>query len=340
MTTVAFPGLGIERFTLNPTAFTIPLFGGIEVKWYGIIITFGIVLAFLYCAYRAKQQGIVFDDLIDVAIFTIIFAIVGARVGYVLFSLDQYDSFLEMINIRNGGLQIYGGIIAGFITVLIVCKVKKLNTLKIFDSIAPALLIGQIIGRWGNFMNGEAHGGIGSEKSPLYFIRMELSPYYMNGEYHIGPEAVHPTFLYESLWNLIGFMIIHFTYKKKKFDGQFMFTYFAWYGFGRMFIEMLRTDSLTVKDIRVSVVIGAVTFVVGTAGLIYGLIKAKKNPTASNVFKPIFKNAEPVVEAAQDDSDETVTEEVTETKEDIEQKFNELVNDNKNDEGEQNGKNN
>ena len=127
MVTISFPGLGIENFTVNRVAFTIPLFGGLEVRWYGMIITLGIILAFLYCAYRAKQEGIVFDDLLDIAIFTIPCSIIGARAYYVLTSLDQYHSFYDVIAIWNGGLAIYGGIIAGAITIFTVCRIKKIK---------------------------------------------------------------------------------------------------------------------------------------------------------------------------------------------------------------------
>ena len=158
LTTISFPGLGIDKFTINPVAFTIPLFDGIEVRWYGILITIGIILAFIYCAYRTKQEGIIFDDLLDVAIFTVIFGVIGARAGYVLFSLDKYLQYLDseggflymlkkMVSINEGGLQIYGAVIVGAITILIVCKKKKINALKMLDSAAPAVMIGQIIGR-------------------------------------------------------------------------------------------------------------------------------------------------------------------------------------------------
>ena len=174
MVTVSFPGIGIGEFTINPVAFEIPIFGGIQVRWYGILITLGIILAFTYCAFRAKQEGINFDNLLDIAIYTIIFSVIGARAGYVLFSLENYTKYLDthgfwymikrMISINEGGLQIYGAIIVGAITILIVCKIKKLSPLKMLDSVAPAVMIGQIIGRWGNFCNGEAHGSVIPQK--------------------------------------------------------------------------------------------------------------------------------------------------------------------------------
>ncbi len=284
MTTVSFPGLGIGEFTINPVAFTIPIGEGIAVRWYGLIIVTGMILAFLYCAFRSKQEGIVFDDLLDIAIFTIVFSVVGARLYYVLTSLDQYDSFWEIFEIWNGGLAIYGGVIAGAITIFAVCRFKKYKiqkTLAFMDSVAPALLIGQIIGRWGNFCNGEAFGTVIPEGNPLYFIRMALS----SGNTGYKLMEVHPTFLYESLWNLIGFIIIHALYKKKKFHGQMVLMYLSWYGFGRMFIEGLRTDSLYVGVFRISQVVGFLCFVIGGIALVYFLYKAIRREKDAAVYE-------------------------------------------------------
>lgn len=288
MVKIAFPGLGIDTFSIDPVAFSIPIFGGISVRWYGLIITIGIILAFLYCSYRAKQEGIVFDHLLDIAIFTIVFGIIGARTGYVLFSLKDhtYESFYDVIAIWNGGLQIYGAIIAGAITIIVVCLIKKLNPLKMLDATAPAVMIGQILGRWGNFCNGEAHGGIVSEGNPLYFLRMGLFPHDFKDVSDMA--YVHPTFLYESVWNLIGFVIIHFLYKKKKFDGQIVLMYLAWYGFGRMFIEMLRTDSLMLGPIRISVLIGFICFVLGTALIVINLIRLGIKKSTNEEYTPAY----------------------------------------------------
>lgn len=285
MTKISFPGLGIGEFTINPVAFTIPIGSGIEVRWYGIIIVTGIILAFLYSAYRSKQEGIIFDDLLDIAIFTIVFAVIGARAYYVLTSLDKYDSFGEMIAIWNGGLAIYGAVIAGAITVFIVCKVKKLNAVKMMDAAAPAVMIGQIIGRWGNFCNGEAFGEVLTEGNWLYFIRMGLN------SHNTGFETmmVHPTFLYESLWNLVGFIIIHFLYNKKKFDGQVVLMYLTWYGFGRMLIEGLRTDSLYIGVFRISQVVGFLCFVLGMIALIVLFIRANRQEKDKEEYIPAYK---------------------------------------------------
>lgn len=286
MVTLSFPGIGIEEFSLDPVAFSIPLFGGIEIRWYGLIITLGIILAFTYCAWRAKQESISFDHLLDIAIFTIIFGVLGARAYYVLLSLDSYDSFYDVIAIWNGGLAIYGGIIAGALTIFIVCKIKKIKPLKMLDAVAPAVMIGQILGRWGNFFNGEAYGTQIHQDSFLYFARMGISPHNIEGVR--GMAYVHPTFLYESLWNLAGFILIHFLYKKKKFDGQVLLMYLGWYGFGRMFIEGLRTDSLSVGEFRISQVVGFLCFVISALLLIIGLAKAHRQKLTDGAYDPTY----------------------------------------------------
>ncbi len=301
MKTVSFPGLGIDEFTLNPVAFSI---GSLEVRWYGIIITLGIIFAFLYCAFRAKQEGISFDDVLDITIFTVIFAIIGARAYYVLTSLDKYDSFYDVIAIWEGGLAIYGAIIAGGLTVFLVCRYKKIKFMKMFDATAPAVMIGQILGRWGNFFNGEAYGEELLEGNFLYFIRMGLLP---NIESRTRIHYFHPTFLYESLWNLVGFIIINALYKKKKFDGQVFYMYIAWYGFGRMLIEGLRTDSLYVGVFRISQVVGFVCFVVGTLLLIINLFKARRATLTAKEYSPAYPKF--VTTASIEETDNTAEEE-------------------------------
>ena len=299
MVTISFPGIGIDNFMVNKVAFSI---GNLEVRWYGIIITLGIILVVAYCAYRAKQEQISVDDLLDMAIFTIIFAIIGARLYYVLTSLSEYDSFYEVIAIWEGGLAIYGGIIAGAITIYVVCRIKKISFAKAFDMVAPAVMIGQILGRWGNFFNGEAYGREIAENSIFYFIRMGLIP---NIESASKMHYFHPTFLYESLWNLVGFIIINALYKKKKFDGQICLMYISWYGFGRMLIEGLRTDSLYVGAFRISQVIGFLCFVVGSVLLIYNLVKARRTTLTSFDYAPVYPNFSHT--APKVSSDETVS---------------------------------
>ena len=273
---ISFPGLGIPEFKVNSVAFE--LFGR-EIAWYGIIITLGMILACTYVIFRAKQNNIIPDDIIDLALFTISFGVLGARLYYVLTSLDSYDSFWDVFKIWEGGLGIYGGIIAGLLTIFIFCRVKKFNFLLFADMISPAVMIGQMLGRYGNFMNAEAYGG----ETTLPW-RMGIRNTYAGIPY--GETIyVHPTFFYESLWNFIGFVLLNLIYKKKKFDGQIFYMYFAWYGFGRMFIELLRSDSLYISSYhtwwtKISFLVGATFFLVFSSLLIINFIKTKKSSKA------------------------------------------------------------
>lgn len=282
MITMSFPGLGIQEFSVDPVLFS---FGKIEVRWYGLIITLGIILALTYCAYRSKQAGISFDDLLDIALFTIPCSVIGARLYYVLTSLDEFHSFGEVIAIWNGGIAIYGAIIAGAITIFCVCRYKKISVLKMLDIVGPAVMIGQILGRWGNFFNGEAYGSEVLEGNLLYFMRMGLIP---NMESATQMHYFHPTFFYESIWNLLGFILIQIFYKKRKFDGQIVLSYLTWYGFGRMFIEGLRTDSLYVGVFRISQVVGFVCFVVCGILLIVNLVKANRQRITDSGYNPTY----------------------------------------------------
>ncbi|MBO5967719.1 MAG: prolipoprotein diacylglyceryl transferase [Clostridia bacterium] len=266
MVTVSFPGLGIGEISFNKVALS--LFGTIEVRWYGIIMVTGIILAFLYAYYRSKHEGVSFDDLLDYAIFTVLSGIVGARLYYVITSGQKY-TFGEIFAIWNGGIAIYGAIIGGATALLCVSLYKKIKWQKVFDMVCPGVMIGQIVGRWGNFFNGEAYGESPAEDSLLYFMRMELRHEGWSNSY-----ICQPTFLYESLWNLVGFLIINALYKKKKFDGQVFLMYITWYGFGRMFIEGLRTDSLMVGTFRISQVVAFLCFIVGFALLVYLGVRA------------------------------------------------------------------
>ena len=253
---VSFEGLGIKWFRVNPVAFSIPKFT--DVRWYGILITIGIVLAFLYVAkWRAKDAGYHFDDVIDFVLFTVPIGVIGARLFYV-FTYPGFNLARDWYKIWEGGLAIYGGIIFGIAAIIGVALYKKVRILRLLDCTAPAVMIAQAIGRWGNFFNGEAFGA----NTGTFFLRMGLSmDPSTEAVYH-----VHPTFLYESLWNIIGFALINVFYKKKKFDGQITLEYIGWYGLGRFFIELLRQDSLPLKlgkyNFRISAVIGLLCFVV------------------------------------------------------------------------------
>ena len=241
---IEFPGLGL---TLNPPAgFSI---GSFEVRFYGLIIAMGLILAVCYALRRKEQFGLSEDDLLDGVLWIAPFAIVCARLYYCAFEWEQYASNpISILYIWEGGIAIYGAVIGAAIGVIIHCKVfKKISVLATLDLVSLGFMIGQMMGRWGNFFNREAHGGVTDS-----FLRMGLiNPVTGQGAYY------HPTFLYESLWNLVGFILIHFLSKKRKYDGQVALYYVAWYGLGRAMIEGLRTDSLWWGNFRVSQVLAA-----------------------------------------------------------------------------------
>lgn len=296
-TTVSFPGLGIGEFSVDRVAFHIL---GKPVYWYGVIIMLGIVAAFIHVIIRSKREGFTVDDVMDLGIFTVLFGVLGARLYYVVTTLDshEYKTFLDVIAIWEGGLAIYGGIIGGCAALVLTAARKKINPLKVMDAVAPGVMLAQAIGRWGNFMNGEAFGYEVAEGTALYPFRMGLISDYT----HTGNEMhfYHPTFLYESVWNVVGFIIISFLYRKKKFNGQIALMYFAWYGFGRMFIEGLRTDSLYVGPFRISQVVGGVCFVAGVALIIAGMILVSKGKLDKWLT---VRWAEPVLAQGQTEAD-------------------------------------
>ena len=304
-TIVSFPGLGIGEFSLDRVAFHI---FGKPVYWYGVIIMLGIVAAFIHVIVRSKREGFTVDDVMDLGIFTVLFGVLGARLYYVVTTLDshEYKTFLDVIAIWEGGLAIYGGIIGGCAALVLTAARKKINPLKVMDAVAPGVMLAQAIGRWGNFMNGEAFGYEVAEGSALYPFRMGLISDYT----HTGNEMhfYHPTFLYESVWNVVGFIIISFLYRKKKFNGQIALMYFAWYGFGRMFIEGLRTDSLYVGPFRISQVVGGICFVAGVALIIAGMILVSKGKLDKWLTvrwaEPVLAQGQTEAEPETDDADE------------------------------------
>ena len=281
---ISFPNLGIS-FKINRVAFT--LFGR-DIYLYAIILACGMIGAVLYSIWRAKKsEGIGSDDIIDYGISAIICAIIGARLYYVLTTLDNYHSFVDVIAIWNGGLGFYGGLIGGVLAVIVLSKIKKINVFKVFDLASPALLLGQLVGRWGNFVNGEAYGSC--DFFEFFGFKLNLSgcknlPWLMKIENISDGVAVssvlcQPTFLYESLWNIVGFVLLNVLYKKKKFDGQIFLYYLCWYGFGRMIIEGLRTDSLYVGNIKISQLVGLLCFIVCAVLIFVGpkIFKSKNN---------------------------------------------------------------
>ncbi len=279
---IAFPGLGIGEFELNRVFLKI---GSFTVYWYGIIICIGIILGFAVAFMRMKKIGVTTDDLSDLILVCVPSAIIGARLYYVLAELDTYHSFYEMIAVWNGGLAIYGGVIAGILSFTLVCRHKKKPLLKMYDCAAPGLILGQIIGRWGNFFNAEAFGSASSYE----FLGKEYDISALSARnplrMTINGDAVHPTFLYESLWNLAGFILMNVFFKKKAFDGEVLLWYLAWYGLGRCFIEGLRTDSLTSGGIRISQLLALLCFGAGSIAIIVMRIKKhseRKKENGSN----------------------------------------------------------
>ena len=264
-TVISFPDLGWGPFTLNRFVFE-DLFGFLSVAWYGLIICIGMILGCGVVLWNAvKREGFEFDSFLDYFIFTIPLAVVGARVMYVAAQWEQYDSFMDMIAIWNGGIAIYGGVLTGILVVLIVAKVKKHNPLKVFDAMIPGLFLGQAIGRWGNFVNGEAFG----EETSLPWGMM------VNGE---GP--FHPTFFYESLITFTGFLLSMFLiYRIKKADGQVFSFYLVWYGIGRTLVETLRLDSLYIGSFRLAQCIGIFTAMAGIVLFVFlSLVKDHSDP--------------------------------------------------------------
>ena len=254
-TLISFPGLGLE---LDPPS-TIQL-GPLTIHFYGLIIAVGMLLAVLYASKRSKEFGLKEDDLIDGVLWVAPFAIICARLYYCIFEWDQYASNpIFILYIWNGGLAIYGGVLGAVIGLSVFCKVRKIKATAMMDVVSLGLLIGQLVGRWGNFMNREAFGAPTDS-----FLRMGL--------YNTATGAVeyyHPTFLYESLWNFVGFLLLHFLSKKRKYDGQVALGYVAWYGLGRAFIEGLRMDSLYWGPFRVSQVLAGVSCVAAVAVLLW-----------------------------------------------------------------------
>ena len=283
MTKIAFPNLpGLRDLVFELSRDVAPSLG-IHIKWYGVFIAIGFLLALLYGCKRCEEFGVKQDDLLDLVIVGLPAAIVGARLYYVAHKWnDLYaDDPISALYIWEGGLAIYGAIIAVVIALLVLCRKKKLNLPGASDVVFLGFLIGQACGRWGNFVNGEAYGTV-----------TDL-PWGMSIN---GRAPVHPTFFYESLWNLIGFILLHNYSKKRKFDGEITLLYMAWYGFGRMLIEGLRTDSLYVvgTQIRVSQLLAGVCFLV-CGGLLIWLHKTKK-------YKPLSPAPQETPEAPQEEN--------------------------------------
>lgn len=252
----------------DPVAFKI---FGFDIMWYGVLIGFGIILAFILAYFNSKRKGLKFENLIDIFLIAFPCAIIGARVYYVIFEWSNYKhNFIDIFNIRQGGLAIHGGLIGAFLAAFIYTKIKKINFLAYADLVAPSIILAQGIGRWGNFMNSEAHGGLVSKefisKFPLFIQR----GMFIDGEYY------HPTFLYESIWDLlVCIVLVIILYKVKKgYEGIVISSYMILYSLGRFFIEGLRTDSLMFLGFRIAQLISFAGIILG---IIFIIIIIRKN---------------------------------------------------------------
>ena len=281
--TIEFPNIGIH---LKNVGDHITVFG-FDIAYYGMIIGLGILVGIFIAAAEAKRTGQKEEDYFDLSIYAVIFSIIGARLYYVAFSWDMYkDNLLDIFNLREGGLAIYGGVIAAVISVLVLAKVKHLSAPQIFDTIAMALLNGQMLGRWGIFFNREAFGGytdsLFAMRLPLDAVRSSDVTEQMRRHIEridgVSYIQVHPTFLYESLWCMV-LLIILFAYRKhKKYEGELFLMYLFGYGLGRFWIEGLRTDQLLLPGVGIAVsqlLAGAI--VVGTGAAMLYLRKKHKN---------------------------------------------------------------
>ena len=280
---IQFPELG-WTFHINPTAFTV---FGIDIQWYGLIITFGLVLAMVYVMPRMKKFGIDSESAIDAIICGVLGGIVGARAYYVILRWDSYKGdLMSIINTRNGGLAIYGGLIGAISVGLIVCKVRRIKFLPMLDICSLGFLIGQGIGRWGNFVNQEAFGTntdniLGMTGGEIRRTILESSSLCETMDYL---KPVHPCFLYESVWCLLGFLLISLYSKRRKYDGQILLMYMAWYGAERFVVEGLRTDSLMSGNIRFSQMLSLVICVVSVIVQTIMFFSVRRNPEKYTLY--------------------------------------------------------
>lgn len=259
MNIIAFPGLGIDALTIKNTFSVF----GFEIHYYGVIIALGIVLAYIFALYEGKSRDISSDTILDIILYGLPSAVVCARIYYVIFQWDYFKrNPSDIIKIWEGGIAIYGAVIGAIISTYIYCRVKKIQFLKMADIGAFGLLIGQAIGRWGNFVNAEAYGG--STNLPWRMQLLDLGI------------SVHPTFLYESLWNICVFIILFLYRKKQKFDGEIFLMYLTGYGLGRFWIEGLRADSLYLGPVRISQMVALACVLSGLVLIIYFRKKQKK----------------------------------------------------------------
>lgn len=276
---IVFPGFGVS-LSVDPDAFTI---FGLSIKWYGIMIALGMLLAMIYGFSRTKEFGLDSDRVIDAVFAGVIGAVIGARLYYVTLHSESYHDIKSVLAIRDGGLAIYGGIIGALLFGCITAKIRKVKVLPLLDVASPCLFIGQCLGRWGNFFNQEAFGS--NTALPWGMSGGRIQNYLMNHQAELAGKGidvdpflpVHPCFLYESLWCGIGFLLLHFYHKKRKFDGEMFCMYALWYGLGRAFIEGLRTDSLYIGGVRASQALAVISSVTALAIIRIIKLRIKKN---------------------------------------------------------------
>ncbi|MCR5215032.1 MAG: prolipoprotein diacylglyceryl transferase [Eubacterium sp.] len=312
MNGIYFPGLGIS-FDNVPKGFHI---GSFFLPLYAVVITTGFILAYFVSLKEAKRTGQDDETYLDFFIAMVLPSIIGARIYYIIFNLDRFvadgksfgQTLLDMVNIRNGGLGIYGGLIVGTITALIFCRVKKVRLPLLADTVTMGVLIGQILGRWGNFFNRECFGAYTSSvfrmaipegyyntsfynemvRDGIITSQMQANTEMVNG---VSCITVHPTFIYEGLWNLMLLVIIFFYRKHKKFDGELAMLYVAGYGVGRFIVEALRTDSLMIGSFKISQVVAILCIIIAVAVIIYNRVRISRIPV-SNVGKAAISHDE------------------------------------------------
>jgi phosphatidylglycerol:prolipoprotein diacylglycerol transferase len=309
MTGIDVTIFGLELI-LKPIAFTISI-GSFnwDVYWYGIIIALGFMLALIYGYTNAKHFNIDVDRMLDVVLVAVPVAILSARTYYIIFDGEKLTSFGDFFGFGDSsgfaGLAIYGGVIGAFVSGGIMCKLRKVNILDMFDLASIGFLIGQCVGRWGNFVNQEAFGSLtGSSWWGMESIRTQAV---------VGEGLVHPCFLYESIWCFIGFILLHKFSKKRQYSGQIVLMYCAWYGLGRAFIELLRTDSLMLGIFKVSSLLSFLLCI--TASTLLIVINKRKKATQEN-YSELFADPDDIEETDDDTPENEITEEVEENEQD------------------------
>lgn len=284
MSDIAFPNLGIylEHVENGITIF------GFRIAFYGMIIAFGMMLGYLLVSWQAKRTGQNPEIYLDVALVGVPISIIGARLYYVVFSWDMYkDNLLQILNIRNGGLGIYGGVLSAITVAWAFCRIRKIKVGLLMDTACAGVLLGQIIGRWGNFFNREAFGGYAGDSLFAMQLPWDVAKMHMSSQAAVelepfvsnGTILVHPTFFYESMWNVLVLIVILLYTKRKKFDGELMSIYMIGYGLGRFWIESLRTDQLLLwgTNIPISMIVAMTMIVVGVSYIVWNRWKMKKN---------------------------------------------------------------